>query len=214
MANNNFKPFAAAAGANVMAQADYEALEALLTGFQSGTAQSAQLNKVWRQSSIMAAVLAQFICDRSGQNAIDDGTTATLLANLKLSSAALNGDATQTFSVSPATLNQHAVQRAQTVGNGAATLSTPNRVVGTTYTNSTGRPLFILLSLGSGNGNGESGSGFGLSINGAVVASLFGPITSGISISGTISAIVPVGATYVLNNTGLGVGFVGSWTEY
>ncbi|WP_261524032.1 hypothetical protein [Burkholderia multivorans] len=84
MANNNFKPFAAAAGANVMAQADYEALAALLTGFQSGTAQSAQLNKVWRQSSIMAAVLGQFIVDLTGQDAVDDGTTATLLANLKM----------------------------------------------------------------------------------------------------------------------------------
>ncbi|WP_176331150.1 hypothetical protein [Burkholderia vietnamiensis] len=83
MANNNFKAFAAAAGANVMTQADYEALAALLTGFVSGTAQSAQLNKVWRQSSIMAAVLAQFIVDITGQDAIDDGTTTTLLANLK-----------------------------------------------------------------------------------------------------------------------------------
>ncbi|UXZ62527.1 hypothetical protein NUJ28_07375 [Burkholderia multivorans] len=97
MANNNFKPFAAAAGANVMAQADYEALAALLTGFQSGTAQSAQLNKVWRQSSIMAAVLGQFIADLTGQDAIDDGTTATLLANLKTAvqaqSAAIVGQA-------------------------------------------------------------------------------------------------------------------------
>ncbi|MBU9649342.1 hypothetical protein KTF21_11685 [Burkholderia multivorans] len=97
MANNNFKPFAAAAGANVMAQADYEALAALLTGFQSGTAQSAQLNKVWRQSSIMAAVLGQFIVDLTGQDAIDDGTTATLLANLKTAaqaqSAAIVGQA-------------------------------------------------------------------------------------------------------------------------
>ncbi|SAK20072.1 Tail fiber protein [Burkholderia multivorans] len=97
MANNNFKPFAAAAGANVMSQADYEALAALLTGFQSGTAQSAQLNKVWRQSSIMAAVLGQFIADLTGQDAIDDGTTATLLANLKTAvqaqSAAIVGQA-------------------------------------------------------------------------------------------------------------------------
>lgn len=116
--------------------------------------------------------------------------------------------------VGQATQSGHAVQRSQSIGNGATALSTPSRVVGTTYTNSTGRPLFIMLSVGSGNGNGTNGSGFGLSINGTVVASLFGPITSGISISGTISAIVPVGATYVLNNTGLGVGFVGSWTEY
>lgn len=114
MANNNFKPFAADAGANVMAQADYEALAALLTGFQSGTAQSAQLNKVWRQSSIMAAVLAQFIVDLTGQDAIDDGTTATLLANLKMAvqaqSAAVVGQARNlTMSVtaasSTATLN-------------------------------------------------------------------------------------------------------------
>ncbi|AOI98089.1 hypothetical protein [Burkholderia sp. LA-2-3-30-S1-D2] len=97
MANNNFKAFAAAVGANVMTQADFEALAALLTGFQSGTAQSAQLNKVWRQSSIMAAVLAQFIVDLTGQDAIDDGTTTTLLANLKLAvqaqSAAVVGQA-------------------------------------------------------------------------------------------------------------------------
>ncbi|WP_230948617.1 hypothetical protein [Burkholderia multivorans] len=114
MANNNFKPFAAAAGANVMAQADYEALAALLTGFQSGTAQSAQLNKVWRQSSIMAAVLGQFIVDLTGQDAVDDGTTATLLANLKMAvqaqSAAVVGQARNlTMSVtaasSTATLN-------------------------------------------------------------------------------------------------------------
>jgi hypothetical protein len=83
MGINNFKPFAAAANANVMTQADYEALAALITGFQSGTAQSAQLNKVWRQSSIISAVLAQFIVDLTGQDAIDDGSTATLLANLK-----------------------------------------------------------------------------------------------------------------------------------
>lgn len=114
MANNNFKPFAAAAGANVMAQADYEALAALLTGFQSGTAQSAQLNKVWRQSSIMAAVLGQFIADLTGQDAIDDGTTATLLANLKMAvqaqSAAVVGQARNlsmfvTTAASTATLN-------------------------------------------------------------------------------------------------------------
>ncbi|MDN7413487.1 hypothetical protein QZM42_33720 [Burkholderia vietnamiensis] len=114
MANNNFKPFAAAAGANVMAQADYEALAALLTGFQSGTAQSVQLNKVWRQSSIMAAVLGQFIVDLTGQDAVDDGTTATLLANLKMAvqaqSAAVVGQARNlsmsvTTAASTATLN-------------------------------------------------------------------------------------------------------------
>ncbi|WP_232346403.1 hypothetical protein [Cupriavidus sp. USMAA2-4] len=80
---NDFLPFAAGAGANVLTQAQYAALTSLIAnGFSAGVAPSAQLNKVWRQSSIMTAVLAQFIVANTGQTAIDDGTTATLLANL------------------------------------------------------------------------------------------------------------------------------------
>ncbi|MDN7476124.1 hypothetical protein QZM71_14795 [Burkholderia multivorans] len=78
---NDFLPFATGPGANVVDQAAYAALGALTTGFLSGTAQSMQLNKVWRQSSIVAAVIAQFIVAQTGQAAVDDGTTATLLAN-------------------------------------------------------------------------------------------------------------------------------------
>lgn len=78
---NDFLPFATGPGANVVDQATYAALTALTTGFLSGTAQSMQLNKVWRQSSIMSAVIAQFIVAQTGQAAVDDGTTPTLLAN-------------------------------------------------------------------------------------------------------------------------------------
>ncbi|WP_256976294.1 hypothetical protein [Burkholderia sp. AU28863] len=78
---NDFLPFATGPGANVVDQATYAALTALATGFLSGTAQSVQVNKVWRQSSIMAAVIAQFIVAQTGQAAVDDGTTPTLLAN-------------------------------------------------------------------------------------------------------------------------------------
>ncbi|WP_322076417.1 gp53-like domain-containing protein [Burkholderia cepacia] len=80
---NDFLTFAADPGANVLTQAQYAALAAVSTGYQAGTAQSAALNKTWRQASIMAAVLAQFIVAQTGQPAIDDGTTATLLANLQ-----------------------------------------------------------------------------------------------------------------------------------
>lgn len=80
---NDFLPFAAGSGANVLTQAQYAALTSLIAnGFSAGVAPSAQLNKVWRQGSLMAAVLAQFIVANTGQTAIDDGTTATLLANL------------------------------------------------------------------------------------------------------------------------------------
>lgn len=78
---NDFLPFATGPGANVVDQATYAALSALATGFLSGTAQSMQLNKVWRQSSIMSAVIAQFIVAQTGQAAVDDGTTQTLLSN-------------------------------------------------------------------------------------------------------------------------------------
>lgn len=80
---NDFLPFAAATGANVLSQSAYASSSALSTGFQSGVAQSAALNKVWRQSSIIAAVVAQFIADCTNQDVIDDGTTAIILANLK-----------------------------------------------------------------------------------------------------------------------------------
>jgi len=83
MATNNFKAFGIGAAANVTSQTDYEALAALLIGFQSGKASSAQINKALRQSSTMAYVLAQFISDSASVDVLDNGTPATILANLK-----------------------------------------------------------------------------------------------------------------------------------
>lgn len=85
MATSDFLAIAGAVGANVSTQSDYAALPAIATGYSSGIAKSAQINKTLRQASIMAAVLAQFIADQTGVNSVDDGTTATLLANLKAS---------------------------------------------------------------------------------------------------------------------------------
>lgn len=83
MAKNDFKPFATGAGANVMSQADWEALIALSTGFQSGKASSAQMNKAFRQGTVMASVLAQFISDLTAADVLDNGNTANILLNLK-----------------------------------------------------------------------------------------------------------------------------------
>ncbi|KOQ92120.1 hypothetical protein ABW49_12185, partial [Enterobacter asburiae] len=82
MATNNFKPFATAANANVTPQADWETLPALLSGFTAGKASSAQVNKALRQASVIASVLAQFIANSSGNDVLDNGDTATILANL------------------------------------------------------------------------------------------------------------------------------------
>lgn len=81
-AQNDFLPFATAAGANVLTQSAYAALGSRASGFAAGVAQSAALNKAWRQSSIISAAVAQLIADTAGANVIDDGTTATIEASL------------------------------------------------------------------------------------------------------------------------------------
>lgn len=70
---NNFLPFGVAGGANVIDQATFAALPARLQGFVAGVALSAQLNKVWRQSSVMAAMIGEFIQDYGALDALDDG---------------------------------------------------------------------------------------------------------------------------------------------
>ncbi|WP_301691697.1 tail fiber protein [Klebsiella pneumoniae] len=79
---NNFKPFAIAAGANVVSQTEWEALIALSTGFTAGIARSSQINKALRQSSVMSSALAQFMAETTGEDVLDDGDTAKLVSLL------------------------------------------------------------------------------------------------------------------------------------
>lgn len=91
MATNNFKAFAIDPNANVMSQADWEALPALLSGFISGPARSAQMNKAIRQATTIAALVGQFIAN-SGVDALDNADvnglvtkfTNALIKNLSL----------------------------------------------------------------------------------------------------------------------------------
>lgn len=79
--SNDFLPFGTTIGANVMIQADYAAMTARSVGFQSGTALSIQLNKVWRQASCASAMVGQIIDDYTAANAVDDGNITVLEAN-------------------------------------------------------------------------------------------------------------------------------------
>ncbi|HDC2731277.1 TPA: phage tail protein [Escherichia coli] len=82
MATNNFKPFATAANANVTAQADWESLPDLLSGFTAGKASSAQVNKAIRQASFIAAALAQYTANKSGLDVLDDGDLNGFIAKM------------------------------------------------------------------------------------------------------------------------------------
>ncbi|MGO4171543.1 hypothetical protein [Bosea sp. TAF32] len=80
MATNDFLPFATAGGANVLPQSEWNALAARLSGYTAGVASSAQVNKGLRQGSVAAAMLGQFIVNRAGLDALDDGSVTNLLA--------------------------------------------------------------------------------------------------------------------------------------
>lgn len=95
MATNNFKAFAIDPNANVTPQAEWEALPALLSGFTSGKAASAEVNKAIRQATTIAALVGQFIAN-SGADALDNADvnglvtkfTNALIANLRLGAGA------------------------------------------------------------------------------------------------------------------------------
>lgn len=79
MPKNEFKAFAVGENANVLTQTEYENLPAVTSGFQAGIAESVQLNKVWRQASVIAAILGRFTADKSGDDVVDDGKLDVLM---------------------------------------------------------------------------------------------------------------------------------------
>lgn len=83
MATNDFLTFAAATGSNVLTQSAYAdpSNTARQTGYVTGTASSAAVNKTLRQTSIMASMIGQFIADQTSQNVVDDGTITTIETN-------------------------------------------------------------------------------------------------------------------------------------
>lgn len=84
---------------------------------------------------------------------------------------------------------------------------TSSRVKGTTYTNSTGRPIQIIVTCYL---QGISQSSMTLTVNGVAVA-MMGQNTAGLNtgVWTPLSAILPSGATYVVT----GSGSIHSWAE-
>ncbi len=83
MAVNEFKTFATGENANVISQAEFDDMAARDVGFETGIARSEQLNKVWRQASVIAHVIGEFIADSNDEDVVDDGDTVSLKKKLK-----------------------------------------------------------------------------------------------------------------------------------
>ena len=79
---NEFLPFGTSASANILTQTEYAAMASRLAGFASGVAKSKELNKVWRQSSVMSSAVAQFISNAAAIDVLDDGDIAGLVNKL------------------------------------------------------------------------------------------------------------------------------------
>ncbi|MDM1791353.1 hypothetical protein B9L20_16635 [Serratia marcescens] len=118
MSKNDFKPFAIGEFSNVISQADYEALPAVGAGFNTGIARSEQLNKVWRQSSVMAAVLGNFIGEQSGDDVLDDGDLNKLKLSLEkaLFQYLTNSEADERYVLKTTTVNKKPLKSNITLG--------------------------------------------------------------------------------------------------
>ena len=82
MATTEILPFATGGSANVETQATYAADPTTSGGFIAGTAASQKLNKVWRQSSFIAAGIANMLVNR-GITVADDGNLTALIAEIE-----------------------------------------------------------------------------------------------------------------------------------
>lgn len=89
---NDFIYYATAGSPNVISQATYAAASYVGPGLGSGILPSAVYNKMIRQGTAGAAMLAQFIVNQLNEAVLDNGSLATLVTQL---TAAIQQSATQ-----------------------------------------------------------------------------------------------------------------------
>ena len=80
---NDFRAFAIGEEANVIAQAEYEKSGFLREGFKKGMARSSEINKAIRQGSSIAAAVAKFTAEKTGEDILDNGDIDTLSQHIE-----------------------------------------------------------------------------------------------------------------------------------
>lgn len=221
MPTNDFLPFATAGGANVTAQATYAAAGYVSTGRSDGILPSDVYNKIARQSSIAAYLLGQLVVDVLAVDALDNGTVATVLANLKLAIAKTPAQPTiQRFTsgsgtYTPTSANVRRV-RVRMVGPGAgAGGATANN--GSTPASSTTFENWTAIrgsgGVGNGGAGGVGGTG-GVNGTGILIARVDGANGNAGSTSGVggVNIASGAGGSTVFGGNGAGVTATASTT--
>lgn len=187
----DYLPIAAASGANVDSQSDFSGSGYQVNGFISGLAQSKQFNKALRQSSMIAAALANVIAVALNSNVLDDGNLPNLISLLTKALTRHYSDTTQNVLTAAGTLNSVALPAAASeVGSHIRVLSFVSE--------STGGPTTFSLELNAtilGTFSFTASSG---AANGCVVADL-------LIIPGNLAAL---SALYMLGDFGASAAIV------
>lgn len=90
MPTNEYKALAVGGSANALSAAAYAALTSLLAnGYQSGRANSTQINTTLRQVTVAVAAIAQLMAEHQGADVLDDGSVTNFKTKLKAALDAL-----------------------------------------------------------------------------------------------------------------------------
>lgn len=151
------------------------------------------------------------LTNTSGTLPINRGGTGATTASAALSAlggAALAGSAAQPFSVGNATTATQAEARGQSISSGTAQDMTSSRVFGTTYTNTTGRPIFVFAT---GLTTTAAITNLSAKVDGIFVG--VSPSTgTQVGLTTSLSFLVPPGSTYSVNLAS-GAASVNIWNE-
>jgi hypothetical protein len=157
------------------------------------------------ESSFVLAFTSSVLLQAQGVNWGVIASTPDVATTSSVSYALLAGSSSQVFSVAPATVGTEALAASQAIGGLSSSVSvvTGSRALGTVYTNSTGRPLQVIVSTG-GSGTG----GATAYVNGTAVGGYSNGGNRNIAFFS--SFIVPAGMTYEVVSTG---NSLNEWTE-
>jgi hypothetical protein len=174
--------------------------QALVSAGGSNTPTWSTLGTMAAQNSTTVAITGGTITGITDLAVADGGTGASTLS----ANAVLLGNGTSALqTVAPSTSGNVLTSNGTTWTSAAAPVSlgigqtwqdvTGSRAVGTTYTNSTGNPIFLAISGNSGNGTGT------FSINGSIIAQV-GESSPFAGQSGiNFNIVIPNGNTYLAN---------------